>query len=112
VVFYMAVRHVGKIAARLADSGLSPDTPTAVVEHATTPRERVVVAPLARIGEEAADVEGPAVLVVGEPVRLRSKLAECGIRSAECGIGTTDPWLLSDLLHSALRTPHSEFGEP
>jgi uroporphyrin-III C-methyltransferase len=74
VVFYMAVRHVGKIAAKLTDSGLSPDTPAAVVENATTQRERVVVAPLARIVEDAAGIEGPAVFVVGEPVRYRERL--------------------------------------
>jgi uroporphyrin-III C-methyltransferase len=74
VVFYMAVRHVGKIAARLVDAGLSPDTPAAVVEAASTPRERVAVAPLVRIAEEAVGVEGPAVFVVGEPVRFRDRL--------------------------------------
>jgi uroporphyrin-III C-methyltransferase len=74
VVFYMAVRHVGKIAAKLTDSGLSPDTPAAVVECATTPQERVVVAPLSQIGDEASGVEGPAVFVVGEPVRFRERL--------------------------------------
>ncbi len=72
VVFYMAVRNVGKIAARLVDAGLSPDTPAAVVEAASTPRERVVVAPLLRIANEAAGVEGPAVFMVGEPVRMRT----------------------------------------
>ncbi len=74
VVFYMAARHVGKIAAKLADGGLSPDTPAAVVEAATTPRERVVVASLSQIAGEAGGIEGPAVFVVGEPVRFRERL--------------------------------------
>jgi uroporphyrin-III C-methyltransferase len=74
VVFYMAVRHVGKIAAKLTGSGLSPRTPAAVVENATTPRERVVVASLARIAHQSAGVEGPAVFIVGEPVRFRERL--------------------------------------
>jgi hypothetical protein len=34
----------------------------------------VVVAPLARIADESAGVEGPAVFVVGEPVRFRDRL--------------------------------------
>jgi uroporphyrin-III C-methyltransferase len=102
VVFYMAVRHVGKIAVRLTDSGLSPDTAAAVVENATTPRERVIVAPLARIADEAAGVEGPAVFVVGEPVRLRSKLTEYGIRNR--GHRSTVP-----IRSSSCRIPNSEF---
>ena len=40
VVFYMGVRHVAKIAAKLSDSGLSPDTPAAVIESATLPGQR------------------------------------------------------------------------
>lgn len=74
VVFHMAGRQIGKIAARLTDNGMSPDTPAAVVEAATTPRERVVVARLSRIADEAAGLGGPAVFVVGEPVRLRDRL--------------------------------------
>jgi uroporphyrin-III C-methyltransferase len=88
VVFYMAVRHVGKIAARLTDGGMSPDTPAAVVEAATTPRERVVVALLARIADAAAGVEGPAVFIVGEPVRFRERLlglVASGERPASAG---------------------------
>jgi siroheme synthase len=67
----MAVRHVAKIAARLSDSGLSPDTPTAVIESATLPSQRVLVGGLSDIGRvaEEAAVRGPAVVVVGEVVR-------------------------------------------
>ena len=84
VVFYMAVRNVGRIAAKLTDAGLSPDTPAAVIEAATTPRERVIDAPLGRIAEEmdAAGVTGPAVFVVGEPVRFRELLLGAVAREA------------------------------
>jgi uroporphyrin-III C-methyltransferase len=70
VVFYMAVRHVAKIAARLSDSGLSLDTPAAVIESATLPSQRVLVGDLGDIGRisEGAQVRGPAVFVVGEVV--------------------------------------------
>ncbi|WP_439621526.1 uroporphyrinogen-III C-methyltransferase [Gemmata sp.] len=76
VVFYMAVRHVAKIAARLAASGLAPDTPAAVVEAGTLPRQRVCVSTVAGIGDAvaAAAVTGPAVFVVGAVVRFREKL--------------------------------------
>jgi uroporphyrin-III C-methyltransferase len=76
VVFYMAVRHVASIAARLMDSGLPHDTPTAVIESGTLPGQKVLVADLGEIGRqmEEAGVTGPAVFVVGEVVRYREKL--------------------------------------
>jgi uroporphyrin-III C-methyltransferase len=77
VVFYMAVRHVAKIAARLGDCGLSADTPAAVIESGTLPAQRVLVGELAEIGRlaESAAITGPAVFVVGEVVRYRKFFA-------------------------------------
>ncbi len=76
IVFYMAVRHVAKIAARLSDSGMSLDTPAAVIESGTLPGQRVIVGDLTDIGSLAdeARLTGPAVFVVGEVVRYREKL--------------------------------------
>ncbi len=75
--FYMASRHIAKIAARLSDSGLSPDTPAAVIESATLTTQQVLVADLCDIGAltEAAAPSGPAILVVGEVVNRGSRLA-------------------------------------
>jgi uroporphyrin-III C-methyltransferase len=75
VVFYMAVRHVAKIAAKLSDSGLSLDTPAAVIESGTLPAQRVLVGELRDIGRlaEGASISGPAVFVVGEVVRRAQK---------------------------------------
>jgi uroporphyrin-III C-methyltransferase len=77
IVFYMGVRYVAKIAAKLSDSGLSPDTPAAVIESATLPGQRILTGDLGDIGRaaEAADVVGPAVFVVGEVVSRRRPLA-------------------------------------
>jgi uroporphyrin-III C-methyltransferase len=76
IVFYMAVRHIGRIAAKLGDSGMSPDTPAAVIEFGTLPGQRVLVSNLGDIGgvAETATIMGPAVFVVGEVVRYREKL--------------------------------------
>jgi len=76
IVFYMAVRHIAKIAAKLSDSGLSPRTPAAVIECATLPEQRVQTGDIAEIGRvtDAAAIHGPAVFVVGEVVRYREKL--------------------------------------
>src|SRR5262249_35999329 len=76
IVFYMAVRHVTRIAAKLGDRRMSPDTPAAVIESGTLPAQRVLVANLGEIGRvaETAALTGPAVFVVGEVVRVREKL--------------------------------------
>ncbi len=76
VVFYMAVRHISKIAARLGDNGMSLSTHAAVIESATLPAQRAFVAELAEIGRVAEDaaISGPAVFVVGEVVRYRERL--------------------------------------
>lgn len=89
LVFHMGVRHVAKIAARLSGSGMSPDTPAALIRSATLPSQEVLVADLRDIGRasSAAAAAGPAVLVVGEVVRFREKLLalverhEAGVRA-------------------------------
>lgn len=74
IVFYMASRHVARIAEKLSDSGLSADTPAAVIERGTLPGQRVTVASVADFAHGAHEFGGPAVFVVGEVVRFREKL--------------------------------------
>jgi uroporphyrin-III C-methyltransferase len=74
VVFYMAARHMATIAAKLRDSGMSPDLPAAVIESGTLASQRVLVGNLGDIGSRADGVAGPAVFVVGEVVRHREFL--------------------------------------
>lgn len=67
---------------------MSPETPTAIVEAATTAREQVIVAPLAAIVYTlaAACLEGPALFIVGEVVSFRSKFAQNNSQSIVTGI--------------------------
>ena len=76
LVFYMALAHLGEIARRLIAAGRRADEPAAVISRAATARQHVVEAPLAGIAAaaERAGAEPPAMLVVGEVVRLRRKL--------------------------------------
>lgn len=76
LVFYMALRHVEKIADRLAAAGLGADTPAAVIASGTQPGQQVVEGQLATIAglARAADVQAPALIVVGEVVSYRSRL--------------------------------------
>jgi uroporphyrin-III C-methyltransferase len=76
IVMYMAMKHIKQISASLISGGRSPQEPVAFVCNATTGRQQVLETTL---GEAAAAVaasglEPPAVVVVGEVVRLRASL--------------------------------------
>jgi uroporphyrinogen III methyltransferase/synthase len=77
VVFYMGVGLIVEIARRLMASGRAGVTPVAVIERATTARQRTVRATLATVGERvrAEKVEAPAVTVVGDVAALGERLA-------------------------------------
>jgi uroporphyrin-III C-methyltransferase len=74
LVLFMALGGLPEIAAGLAAHGRDPETPAAVVGSGTTADQRTVVAPLAEIAELAAEVEPPALVVIGEVVRLAERL--------------------------------------
>lgn len=77
VVFYMGVGRLAEICARLVAAGRAADTPAAIVERATQPDERCIVGTLADLAERArqAQVRPPALVIVGEVVALRARLA-------------------------------------
>jgi len=76
LVFYMALKHLDRITAQLIEAGRAPSEPVAVVSRASTPAQRVVVSTLAEIVDAVrlSGIEPPALVVVGEVVRLREKL--------------------------------------
>jgi uroporphyrin-III C-methyltransferase/precorrin-2 dehydrogenase/sirohydrochlorin ferrochelatase len=78
LVVLMGVERLGEVVEQLRAHGRTSETPIALVENGTLPGERVVVGTLADIVERAgrARVQPPAVIVVGEVVRLRAVLAE------------------------------------
>jgi uroporphyrin-III C-methyltransferase / precorrin-2 dehydrogenase / sirohydrochlorin ferrochelatase len=72
VVFYMAVAQLPRIVARLRAAGAAADRPTALIEQATLPGQRVLRSDLARIAELAGreQVATPALLIVGAVAAL------------------------------------------
>jgi uroporphyrin-III C-methyltransferase len=72
LVVFMGLRRLAPIAAGLIAHGRDPETPAAVIAAATTPNEHVVTAPLASIAPAADGLESPALVVVGDVVRLRA----------------------------------------
>lgn len=77
LVIYMGLTHMAETVADLRAGGLSEDTPAALVENATLPGERTVVATLGTLAEAAAreKVVSPALIVVGGIVALRDRMA-------------------------------------
>ncbi|RJP41956.1 MAG: uroporphyrinogen-III C-methyltransferase [Desulfobacteraceae bacterium] len=76
LVFFMGVKNLTFIAERLLHYGMSRQTPAALVRWGTTPRQQTVTGTLGTIADVAADagMAPPALIVVGEVVRLREKM--------------------------------------
>ncbi len=76
LVFYMALKNLAVIVDQLLAAGRGGGEAVALVSKATTPEQRVLTTTLARCVEEArtAAIEPPAIVVVGEVVRLRAAL--------------------------------------
>ena len=76
IVIYMALRHLADIADELMAGGLAASTPVAIVSRATTRRQRVLetVLGVAAADARTSGVEAPAIVAVGDIVRLRTGL--------------------------------------
>jgi uroporphyrin-III C-methyltransferase len=74
LVLYMALKHLPNIVDRLIAGGRSPDEPVAIVSRATTPAQQVLTSTLGDAVAAAVGREAPAIIVVGEVVRLRAGL--------------------------------------
>jgi uroporphyrinogen III methyltransferase/synthase len=76
IAFYMGVKNLPTITASLLAHGRPPETPVALVRWGTRPEQEVLTGTLADIADRAraAGFKPPAVVVVGEVVRLRERL--------------------------------------
>jgi len=77
LVFLMAAGRLSEIATQLIAHGRAADTPAALIRWGTTPDQETVTGTLATIAADAAraGLTAPALLVVGEVVRLRERLS-------------------------------------
>jgi len=76
LVLLMGVAHLEEISAELIKRGRDAATPVAVIRDGTLPGQQVLTSTLGAVAEEAAQagIRPPAVVVVGEVVRLRELL--------------------------------------
>lgn len=77
VVVYMGLHNVAMICGNLIAHGMPATTPAALIQQGTTPNQRVLAATLTELPDcvERASVKAPTLLVIGEVVRLRERLA-------------------------------------
>ena len=77
LVFYMGLLGLPQICAQLIAHGRGPETPVALIEQGTTQQQRVYVGSLASLPALLAQqqVRAPTLVIVGEVVSLREKLA-------------------------------------
>jgi uroporphyrin-III C-methyltransferase len=81
VILYMGMSRLAEIADALLAGGMAPELPVAIVNNATTPRQRVFVTTLAYAGVDAAaqGFGAPSIIAIGEMVRLREALSPFAI---------------------------------
>jgi uroporphyrin-III C-methyltransferase/precorrin-2 dehydrogenase/sirohydrochlorin ferrochelatase len=76
VALYMGVAALGRIAAQLLAHGRAATTPVAIVENGSRPDQRVTLTTLAALDDlsRRADIQSPALLIVGEVAALAAQL--------------------------------------
>jgi len=76
MVFYMGIKNAFKIQAGLVEHGVNIDTPAAIIEKGTTPEQNVTVTTLGNLSItiEENNINPPALLVVGDVIKVRDRL--------------------------------------
>jgi uroporphyrinogen III methyltransferase / synthase len=76
LVFLMAVKNIDVLTRKLIENGRTSDTPVALIRWGTRPDQRTLVSTLKDIAAlvREKDIRPPAVMVVGDVVRLRREL--------------------------------------
>ena len=76
IVIYMGMKHLASICGKLVAAGRPPGQPVAITTTATLAGQRTVETTLARAAADAAaaGLEPPAIICVGDAVRMRAVL--------------------------------------
>lgn len=77
LIFLMGLSNLPAIMKGLLLAGIDPDLPAAVLERGTTARQKRVLATVSTLEQEAAgaQIQAPAIIVVGEVCRLADSFA-------------------------------------
>ena len=84
IVVLMGVSNLESIIKGIKKGGRHDDTPVAIIEDGTTRKQRVTIGKLSDIVEKArkSEVKSPAVIVIGDVVKLRKELT--WLRGSKC----------------------------
>src|SRR4030067_1616401 len=76
IVFLMTVKNIALVCQRLIENKRNPETPVAVIRWGTRPDQTTIVGNLRNIPDlvKEKDIKPPAVMVVGDVVKLREHL--------------------------------------
>ncbi len=76
IAFLMGMKNLPRICENLIAAGKPAETPVAIIQWGSTPRQRVVTGTLADIVDRVkeAGLGPPSIILVGEVVKLREKL--------------------------------------
>ncbi len=85
IVIYMGMKHIAQIAGKLLEAGRGGDEPVAVVTSATTPDQKVLETTLGTMVADvaASGLEPPAIICVGDSVKMRQVLDWQGMAAGE-----------------------------
>ncbi|MGN7610626.1 uroporphyrinogen-III C-methyltransferase [Magnetococcales bacterium HHB-1] len=77
LVLYMAMSNLAPVTQRLIQAGRAPDTPVAIINWATTPRQKTLVTSLEKAVDDVnnCQIGSPSIIVVGDVVSFRQELA-------------------------------------
>ena len=91
IIMYMAMKHISAITSSLMAAGRDADEPMAFVTDASTDAQQVLETTLSRAAEDvaASGLQPPAIVVVGQVVRLRPALDWMGAAAGR--VLTADP---------------------
>lgn len=71
LIFYMAVENLKEVVRNLLKNKWNKNTPVAIVINATKPSQRLYFGELSNILKVASRIQPPAIVIVGEAVKLR-----------------------------------------
>ena len=86
LVFYMGLTRADEISAKLLAGGLAADTPVAIIENGCRKDQRDIISTLSEFPAAVLreQVQSPALIIVGEVVRMKEKLqAQVQIHASE-----------------------------
>jgi uroporphyrin-III C-methyltransferase len=76
IVIFMGLEQLGAITRTLISSGLTEDTKIAVIENATSNRQRVIMGNLSNIEKKVKQkkVQSPSIIIIGKVVGIQNKI--------------------------------------